>query len=59
MIDLGPHQAFILAAYGLAGLVIAGLIVWVILDHRTQRHALAELERQGVRRRSDGARAGD
>lgn len=52
VMDLGNHAGYILAAYGLAVLVVAVLFVWVILDGRAQRHRLAELESRGVRRRS-------
>lgn len=50
--DLGSHWAFIVWAYGLAVAVIVLLIAWVVLDHRAQRKTLAELEAQGLRRRS-------
>ena len=56
--DLGAHAGFILDAYAAAALVVAGLIAWVVLDHRAQRRALAELEARGVRRRSV-SKAGD
>ena len=49
---LGPHAAFIVAAYGVAVLIVAVLIVWVMLDYRAQRRALGELEARGVTRRS-------
>jgi len=52
---LGPHAAFIVAAYAVTALVVAGLIGWVLLDHRAQARALAELDRRGVRRRSEPA----
>jgi heme exporter protein D len=48
------HLAFIVAAYGAALIVVAGLIAWVLLDYRAQRRALAELESRGVTRRSAG-----
>ena len=51
--NLGPHAAFIVAAYGVAVLVVAALIGWVALDHRAQRRRLARLEAHGVTRRSD------
>jgi len=51
--NLGPHAAFIVAAYGVAVLVVAALIGWVALDHRAQRRRLARLEAYGVTRRSD------
>jgi heme exporter protein D len=50
--DLGPHAGFILAAYAIALAVVAGLIAWVVLDHRAQLRVLDDLERAGVTRRS-------
>ena len=51
--DLGPHAAFIIASYSVAMLVVAGMTVWVLLDHRAQKRTLAELEARGMTRRSD------
>jgi heme exporter protein D len=51
------HTGFIIAAYAAAVVVIVGLCAWVMLDYRTQRRALAELERRGVTRRSSAPRA--
>jgi len=53
--SLGPHAAFILVAYAIAAVVVVGLIVWVIVDHRAQTRALAELDARGARRRSEPA----
>jgi heme exporter protein D len=50
--DLGPHAGFILAAYAIALAVVAGLIAWVVCDHRAQLRILEDLERAGVTRRS-------
>ncbi|MFC2250716.1 heme exporter protein CcmD [Labrys portucalensis] len=50
--DLGPHWAFIVWAYGLAVAVIVLLIAWVVLDHKAQHRTLADLEARGLRRRS-------
>jgi heme exporter protein D len=50
--DLGPHAGFILAAYAIALAVVAGLIAWIVLDHRAQLRVLDDLERAGVTRRS-------
>jgi len=50
--DLGPHANFILAAYGIALLVLLVLIAWIALDYRLQRRRVAELESQGITRRS-------
>ena len=52
MMNLGPHAAFIIAAYVMAALVIIGLIAWVIADYDAQRRLLADLESRGVTRRS-------
>lgn len=53
MPDLGPHAAFILAAYAAALIIVVWLCAWVIVDYRVQRRVLAELDEQGIRRRSD------
>jgi heme exporter protein D len=50
--NLGPHAAFILAAWGAALVVVAGLIGWVIVDYRAQKRVLGDLEAHGVTRRS-------
>jgi heme exporter protein D len=52
MPDLGPHAAFIIAAYAATFAAIAGLALFIIEDDRRQRRALLELESQGIRRRS-------
>ena len=54
--NLGPHAAFILAAYAAATIVIGGLIAWVLLDYRAQLHRLADLGARGVTRRSERAK---
>ena len=48
---LGPHAVFVLGSYGFAALVVGGLVLRAVLDHRTQRRALAELETRGRGRR--------
>jgi heme exporter protein D len=55
--DLGPHAAFIIAAYAMAALVVIALIAWVLADHAAQRRLLADLEARGVTRRSDKGEA--
>ena len=50
--NLGPHAAFILAAYAATIVVVAGLVAWVILDFRAQKRVLGDLEAHGVTRRS-------
>ena len=53
MIDLlGPHAGYIVACYAATLAVIAGLIAWIVVDHRVQNRRLADLEARGVRRRS-------
>jgi heme exporter protein D len=52
--DLGPHAAFIIASYAIVGIVMTGLVAWLILDGRRQQRTLDELEARGVRRRSRG-----
>jgi heme exporter protein D len=52
MMDLGPHADFIIAAYAITAVVLAALTAWVIVDHRAQVRALAELEARGVTRRA-------
>jgi len=56
-LDLGPHAAFIWAAYAAVALVVAMLIAWLISDGARYRRQLSELESRGVRRRS--AASGD
>jgi len=50
--NLGPHAAFIVAAYAAAAVVVGGLIAWVVLDLRAQKRVLGNLEAHGVTRRS-------
>ena len=50
--DLGPHAAFIWAAYGAVALVLAALVAWLVLDGQRQQRLIDELEARGVRRRS-------
>ena len=53
--DLGPHAVFIWASYAAVVIVLSALIAWLIIDGRRHERARAELEAQGVRRRSDNA----
>jgi heme exporter protein D len=54
--SLGPHAAFIIAAYAAALAVVAGLIAWVVLDYSVQGRILDEFEKRGIRRRSQRAK---
>ena len=47
------HIDFIAAAYAAAAIVITALIVWVTADYHAQRQKIAELEMQGMTRRSE------
>lgn len=49
---LGEHAGFILGAYGGTVLVLGGLVAWIVLDGRSVRRALDEMDARGVRRRS-------
>lgn len=51
--SLGPHAAFIVAAYAAAIVIVAVLVLWVALDRRRLGRTLAELELQGIKRRSE------
>jgi heme exporter protein D len=54
--DLGPHAGFIVTAYAAAIAIVAGLIVWVVLDRRRLTRAVDELEAKGITRRSGETR---
>ena len=54
MPDLGPHAAFIIAAYGAAFAALGALALFILDDDRRQRRALEALEEKGIRRRSAG-----
>ena len=49
------HQAFVFLSYAATAVTLAGLLVMILLDGRARKRELAELEAQGVRRRSDAA----
>jgi heme exporter protein D len=51
--NLGAYSTFVLGAYGAAVLIVAAMIAWVVIDHRRQARALADLESRGVTRRSE------
>lgn len=51
-LDLGPHAAFIWAAYAVSTLVIVALAVWISNSERRQKRILVEFEERGVKRRS-------
>lgn len=51
---LGEHGLFIIASYGVSALALAALALWTVLDGRSVRRRLDELDSRGVRRRSAG-----
>ncbi len=51
--NLGPHANFIIAAYAVATLVVAALVIWIVRDYAAQRRLLRDLENRGVTRRSE------
>ncbi|ESW77915.1 heme exporter protein CcmD [Mesorhizobium sp. M1148] len=55
---MSAHALYVAAAYGITVIVLAGLIGWILLDQRTRKRELADLEAAGVRRRSDKAGTG-
>jgi heme exporter protein D len=58
IMDLGPHADFIILAYVTAAVIVAALVAWVLIDYRSQKQVLADLEAQGTGRRSaDGKRS--
>ncbi|CAG0957259.1 MAG: heme exporter protein CcmD [Rhizobiaceae bacterium] len=50
---MSEHVLFVAAAYGATVAVIGALVAWILLDQAGRRRELAELEAEGVRRRSD------
>ena len=46
-----PHLGFIVAAYAVTALVLAGAAVAILFDGRALRRGLARMEARGERRR--------
>ena len=59
LLDLGPHAGFILACYAITLATIAGLFAWLAADRKALTAALAKLEADGVRRRSNATASGE
>ena len=51
--ELGPHAAYIWAAYASVATGLTALVTWLVLDGRRQQRLVDQLEARGVRRRSD------
>lgn len=49
------HEAFVFLSYAATALTLSGLLIGILLDGRARKRELAELEAQGVRRRSKPA----
>jgi heme exporter protein D len=49
------HEAFVFLSYAATAVTLAVLLVYILADGRARRRELAELEAQGVRRRSKAA----
>jgi heme exporter protein D len=53
--DLGPHAAYICAAYAVVVVALTGLIGWLVVDGRRQQRLIDDIEARGVRRRSQAS----
>ena len=51
--SLGPYATFIEASYLVVLFVVALLIAWIVIDYRSQKRRLSELESDGIVRRSE------
>jgi heme exporter protein D len=49
---MSAHAFFIVASYAVTALVVGGLVLRAVLDHRAQVQALSDLEARGIGRRS-------
>ncbi len=47
---MNPHWSFVIAAYAIAGAIVAAMIGWVALEHRALTKRLADLEARGLKR---------
>ena len=54
---MSAHVAYVVAAYGVSALTLAGLALWILIDQRARRREIAALEAAGIRRRSDSREA--
>ena len=50
--SLGPYATFIATSYLVVLIVVVLLIAWIVIDYRSQKRRLSELESEGVVRRS-------
>ncbi len=50
---MSEHAFYVAAAYIATLAVIGALFAWILVDQAARKRELAELEAEGVRRRSD------
>jgi len=50
---VSEHAFFVAAAYLVTVAVIGALVAWILIDQAARKRELAELEAEGIRRRSD------
>lgn len=50
---MSAHAMYVTAAYAITAIVLAGLMLWLLIDQRARQRELAELDVAGLRRRSD------
>jgi heme exporter protein D len=50
--SLGPYASFIVTSYAVVAIVLVLLIVWIMMDYRSQTQRLRELDASGIIRRS-------
>jgi heme exporter protein D len=50
---MNTHDLYVAAAYGITVVVLVALIVHLLMDQRARKREMADLEKQGLRRRSD------
>ncbi|WP_371347403.1 heme exporter protein CcmD [Ancylobacter sp. IITR112] len=51
---LGEHGFFILSCYAMSAVALGALALWIVVDGRSVRRRLEEMDARGVRRRSAG-----
>jgi heme exporter protein D len=49
------HESFVFLSYAATAVTLVGVLVSILLDGRARKRELAELEAQGIRRRSQTA----
>ena len=52
MTNVATEIYYVWAAYAAAALIVTAITLWTLLDARSQRRQLAEIEARGLKRRS-------